>query len=381
MKNGMDRQRITNTLLLIIVIFIVGLVLKLVQHVITPLLISLLLASLMDTVMVFLRRFRIPLALAYLLTIVFFLGAFLGIGYLVIRNLREFQLEFPKYEYRLLDLIQRGQRQLRVALSADVPFDPIGALKKLPLGSIALHSVQSLLRGLLDFSLIFFFAVLILLGKHQYVRKILKVFPRSRASRVPITLTHIDRNVRKYLAVKTFVSLLAATLETIVLLLFHVKFAVIFGLLTFLLNFIPSVGAIIATVLPTLFAFAQYTDPLMVLWVFVSITMIHMVIGNFLDPTLMGETLNLSLLVVFVSLFFWGWLWGPLGILLAVPMTVTIKIILQNIESTAPYAVFLEKARPHRIFHPRKADEPPDDTPDSDADDDPIVDKRVSQSL
>lgn len=378
MKNPSDRQRLTNILLLIVVVFIVGVVLKLIQPVITPLLIALLLAYLMDTFIVFMRRFRVPLALAYVVTILFFVGVFLGVGFLIVRNLREFQLDFPTYEYKVLNMIQGVQQQLQNFLLTEVPFDPIAELKKLPLGAIALRTARSVFAVTFDFAIVFFFAVLIVLGKHQYLRKLLAAFPRSAASRVPRTLSHIDKNLRRYLAVKSFVSALAATLETLILLLFHVKFAVIFGFLTFVLNFIPTIGAIIATLLPILFALAQLSEPLTVLWLFIAIAMVHMVIGNVLDPTLMGETLNLSLLVVFISLFFWGWLWGPLGILLAVPMTVSIKIILQNIPATAPFATFLEKAHAHRpFFAPRLR------APQKRAEDEKeaIVDKRVSQSL
>jgi len=206
-------------------------------------------------------------------------------------------------------------------------------------------------------------------------------------------LSHIDKNLRRYLGVKAFVSFLAASLEMIILLLFGVKFAVIWGLMTFVLNFIPSIGAILATLLPTLFALAQFSDPLMSLWVFIAIASVHMTVGNILDPTLMGETLNLSLLVVFVSLFFWGWLWRAVGVLLAVPMTATIKIILQNVPSTARFAFFLEKAHGHRSLFGRggrvgknKRPSGPDPDPFDDEEVEPDdggtnVDKQTTQSI
>jgi predicted PurR-regulated permease PerM len=374
MKNEVDRTRTTNLLLTIIVVFIVGLVLKLVQHVITALLISLLLAYLMDTFIVYMRRLRFPMWLASALTIVIFLGAFIGIGMVLYSNVRQFQVEFPKYEAKLFAMLQILQTRLQAALSTEIPLNPLSSLKNLPVVSLAFKTAQSIIAFGFDFGIIFFFSVLIVLGKHQFIRNIVRIFPRSRGSRVPITLSHIDKNLRRYLGVKAFVSLLAATLEMIILLLFGVKFAVIWGLMTFLLNFIPSIGAILATLLPTLFALAQFSDPLMSLWVFIAIASVHMTVGNILDPTLMGETLNLSLLVVFVSLFFWGWLWGALGILLAVPMTATIKIILQNVPSTSRYATFLEKTRGHRsLFGGGKNSEKPidDDDPDSDPFSDP----------
>jgi len=394
MKNEVERSRTTNILLTIVVIFIVGLVLKLVQHVITALLIALLLAYLMDTFIVFMRRLRFPMWLASGLTILIYLGAFIGIGMVLYSNVKQFQVEFPKYETKLMSMLQYAQDRLQASLSTEIPVNPLATLKNLPIGSMVLKTAQSVISFGLDFAIIFFFSVLIVLGKHQFIRNVVKAFPRSRGSKVPITLSHIDRSLRRYLGVKALVSFIAATLEMVILLLFGVKFAVIWGLMTFLLNFIPSIGAILATLMPTLFSIAQFSDPIMALWVFVAITSVHMTVGNILDPTLMGETLNLSLLVVFVSLFFWGWLWGPLGILLAVPMTASLKIILENIPSTAGSARFFEKTQGrHGFFGSQKRKKPeddpdmdpfidPDDTPNGPpGEEESIVDKQITQSL
>lgn len=387
MKSEVERSKTTNVLLTIIVVFILGLVLKLVQHVITALLIALLLAYLMDTFIVFMRRLRFPMWLASGLTILIFIGAFYGVAMELYANVKQFQVELPRYQSRLLAMMQYAQNRLESSVQTQVPFNPLTAVKNLPIGTLLLRTIQSVFSFGFDFAIIFFFAILIVLGKHQFIRKVVKAFPRSRGSRVPITLSHIDRNLRRYLGVKALVSLLAASLEMTILLLFGVKFAVIWGIMTFLLNFIPSIGAIIATLLPTLFAVAQFTDPIMALWVFIAIASVHMTVGNVLDPTLMGETLNLSLLVVFVSLFFWGWLWGPLGILLAVPMTATIKIILQNIPSTSTFASFLEKTRGHRpFFSPLRRGPSSDDTnagPFAEPAEGtgPIVDKETTRSV
>lgn len=390
MKTDGDRSRTTNILLTIIVVFIVGLVLKLVQHVVTALLVSLLLAYLMDTFVVFMRRLRFPLWLALSLTIVIFLGVFIGVGLLVYTNVRQFQVELPKYETKLIDMLQATQLRLQSALPKDLAFNPLSGVKNIPIASIILKTLQSVISFGLDFGIIFFFSVLILLGKHQFIRQIVKTFPRSRGSKVPSTLSHIDRNLRRYLGVKAFVSFLAGGLEMMILLLFGVKFAIIWGFMTFLINFIPSIGAIFATIVPSLFSLAQFGDPILTLWIFLAIASVHLTIGNALDPTLMGETLNLSLLVVFVSLFFWGWLWGPLGILLAVPMTATIKIILQDISSTSSFAAFLEKSHGRRSFLSRftqrrsggsRSHDPFAEAEGDEREKGRIVDKETSQSL
>jgi predicted PurR-regulated permease PerM len=119
-----------------------------------------------------------------------------------------------------------------------------------------------------------------------------------------------------------------------------VDFSLLWGLLAFLLNFIPNVGSIIAAIPAVLMALLQFgtTGALATLVVFV---VVNTVIGTLLEPRIMGQRMNLSPLIVFVSLVFWGWLWGPLGMLLSVPLTMAIRIMLEGNEQTRPFAVLM----------------------------------------
>jgi predicted PurR-regulated permease PerM len=235
--------------------------------------------------------------------------------------------------------------ELEGRLPALMSLDPLAQVREMPIGSMLLRSVRSVVNVTLQFLMVFFFAVLFLVEKYFIPRKLLRAFGPDRASRVPHILRHIDQSLRRYIGVKTLVSLVVALLSTGALLLFKVEFAVIWGVLTFLLNFIPSIGSITATILPFLFSFAQYGGTATPFWILLVLNSLQFTTGNMLDPMLMGTTLDLSLWVVFLSLLFWGWLWGPLGILLAVPMTTSIRIVLRNIPITARYATLLGKAR------------------------------------
>ena len=131
----------------------------------------------------------------------------------------------------------------------------------------------------------------------------------------------------------------------LVVLALDVDFPFLWGLLAFLLNFIPQVGSVIATVPPVLIALLQHgtlSRPLIALACLIGL---HMVIGNFIEPRLLGRSLNLSPLVVLLSLLFWGWLWGFAGVVLAVPLTVTVQIACQQSESLRPVAVLLGSGR------------------------------------
>jgi predicted PurR-regulated permease PerM len=146
-------------------------------------------------------------------------------------------------------------------------------------------------------------------------------------------LSNFTSSVNKYMAIKMMVSLLTGFIVMASLFFMGVEYFVLWGLLAFLLNFIPTLGSIIAAVPPMLLAIIQLGIPeaLAVAAVFFGI---NTIIGNVLEPRFMGKGLKLSSLVVFLSLVFWGWILGPVGMLLSVPLTMTVKIALENFEGT-----------------------------------------------
>jgi predicted PurR-regulated permease PerM len=144
-----------------------------------------------------------------------------------------------------------------------------------------------------------------------------------------------------YLNTKSLVSLITAVLSLIVFKIFGLDFAIIWAFLIFVFNFIPNFGSIVASILPITIALIQFDSILNVLWLGILIMGIQFAIGNILEPRLMGRSLNLSPLMVILSLIFWGWIWGIAGMLLAVPILGTITIIFENIDSLKFISVFL----------------------------------------
>jgi predicted PurR-regulated permease PerM len=129
----------------------------------------------------------------------------------------------------------------------------------------------------------------------------------------------------------------------VVLSAFGVDFAVLFGFLTFLLNFIPSLGSIASIGLASIIAAFQFGSVFPALWILLLLVGLDAVISNFLEPKLMGQGLGLSPLVVLFSLFFWGWLWGIPGMILAVPLMAIIKIVCANVPALTSVAVIMSK--------------------------------------
>lgn len=146
--------------------------------------------------------------------------------------------------------------------------------------------------------------------------------------------------VQRYLVIKTVVSLITGILVGIWCKIFGLNYPALWAMIAFLMNFIPSVGSILAAIPAVLLALVELGGP-GALVITIGYAAVNVVMGNVIEPKVMGDGLGISPLVVFVSLIVWGWIWGPAGMLLAVPMTVMIKLILEADEVTRPYAVFL----------------------------------------
>ncbi len=157
------------------------------------------------------------------------------------------------------------------------------------------------------------------------------------------SLPHFDdfiRTVKHYMAIKTGISIVTSILITIALMIIGVSYAILWGVLAFFLNFVPNIGAIIAAVPAVMMALVQLgiSHALMVAAVYLGV---NFIIGSIIEPRFMGRGLGLSTLVVFMSLLFWGWVLGPVGMLLSVPLTITAKIALNSREETRWVAVLL----------------------------------------
>lgn len=202
-----------------------------------------------------------------------------------------------------------------------------------------LASTSSLLGNIF---LVIVYTIFILLEENSFVKKLSLIFYLpDQADKFSQLADQIYHSTNKYVAVKAFVSALTAVLGYIVLVLIGVDFAFLWALLIFALNFIPYVGTVISTLLPAAFSILQFGSPWPSLWVFGSIMVIHMVIGNYLEPKVMGKSLNLSPLVVLIALAFWGYVWDLLGMLLSVPITSIMLITFAQFPSTQWLAILL----------------------------------------
>jgi predicted PurR-regulated permease PerM len=166
---------------------------------------------------------------------------------------------------------------------------------------------------------------------------------KNRLEHVNTLIDKIDTSIGSYIALKTVVSLLTGVLSFFALLFIGVDAPVFWAFLIFLLNFIPTIGSLIATTFPTIFALLQFGELTPAVLVLCIVGAIQLIVGNLIEPKLMGNTLNISPLVVFLALAVGGVIWGITGMLLSVPITVVLIIIMSEFPETRSIAILLSQ--------------------------------------
>lgn len=189
-----------------------------------------------------------------------------------------------------------------------------------------------------DFFIIFLSVIFILAETTSFPAKFANAF--SDAQDKMVHVNHILSKIRHYLAIKAATSLLTGVLASVALVIIGVDYPFLWGMLAFLLNFIPTLGSLIAAVPPVILSLIQL-GPIGVMWTAISYFAINNVVGNYLEPKLMGKMLGLSAFVVFLSLIFWGYIFGSVGMFLSVPLTMMIKIALDTSERTRWLGILL----------------------------------------
>jgi predicted PurR-regulated permease PerM len=282
----------------------------------------------------------VPSGLAVLVTLLVPLVIVAGILVLVGGSVQGFVDRVDDYKILLQQKATTFTNFLQ-DLGIDVPPDVARRLIKpdlaLDLVARTLRAAQAVMTNLL---LVLLTMVFILSEAAGFPRKLEAAFGRGGEGWE--RFQGIKKEVQRYLAIKTVISLATGLTVGFGMWLIGVDFPLLWGLLAFLLNYIPNLGSILAAIPPVLLAIVQFGAgrALLVAAVFL---MVNLGLGNFLEPRIMGRRLGLSTLVVFMSLVFWGWVWGPVGMLLSVPLTMVLKIMLENTKEFRWVAVLLDQ--------------------------------------
>jgi len=321
-----------------VIIIVAGL--RVAAPVLIPLVISLFVAVACFPLVQWLRRFGVPAAGAVLITVLAVLAALMGPGALAAAAVRQFVGASPRYQQQLLQSYDAA-----LAWLAQYEIDTI-YLRVL----VNPAQVFDLTVGTLSGVVTFLSVSLLIVFVSAFMLSYLTTLVGSPGAPGPADggpVGRIVREVQVYLLVKTLISLATGLTAWLWLSMLGVDFAMVWGLLTFMLNYVPNIGSVVAAMPPVLLALVQHgsTTAGLVLAGYVGINAFW---GTLVEPTLMGRRLHIAPLAVLLSVIVWGWIWGVAGMLLSVPMTMIIKIGLENSQEFGWIADLLEGRRPSK---------------------------------
>lgn len=211
--------------------------------------------------------------------------------------------------------------------------------------SMYLQSLFNSLSEILgNMVMIIFYVVFLFVEESLFQHKIKLIFePNNRFEKVSGILKKIDKSLSSYISLKSLVSLLTTTLSYFIMLGVGIDSPLFWAFLIFMFNFIPSIGPILGTILPALFSLIQFGEFVPAMIIFFGVGGVSVLVGSLVEPKLMGNTLNISPLVAILSLALWGSIWGIIGMLLSVPITVAMIIIFSQFPNTRPIAILLSE--------------------------------------
>jgi len=329
MNNTIETNRIVTGSLFIIACIAVAFILNFAQPFLVPLVIALLIRILIDPIIDyqidFLHVHRVIAVFVSLCLIVFlFIIIVPFIGSSVITFLQSAD-DYNNKVLILIDIVILKLKEFNLEIDRDTIRNSLNTLPLLDWASTILSNSANFISKLV---LVIIMTLFLLLGKK------------------PINTSHewndIIGHVKKYIFTKFITSTITGVLAGLIYWILGLELAFIFGSLTFLLNFIPVVGSIIAVLLPIPIAVLQFSDISSVILIILLPLFVHQIIGNIIEPKIFGEAFGLHPITIILSLIFWGMIWGIIGVLLAAPLTAIIRVTFERFESTKQIARLLE---------------------------------------
>ncbi|MFP6685362.1 MAG: AI-2E family transporter [Polyangiaceae bacterium] len=312
-----------------LVIVVAGL--KEAQSILLPIIISITLAIICSPAVNWLERRRVPTVIAVLLVVAGLMALLTGVGALVGSSASDFREAIPTYQKRIVSM---ANGVFSWAQARGLPVDHTRILEVIEPGAAASKamgfvgsSVNALAAALSNTILVVLTMILILMEGATVPGKLRAISGHPEAD-----ISHFQRiasDVQSYLFIKTILGIVTGALIAAWAAILGVDFPLLWGLIAFLLNYIPNIGSILAAIPACLLALIQL-GPGSALALGAGYVAVNMVLGNVIEPMWMGRKLGLSTVVVFLSLVVWGWIWGPAGMLLSVPLTMIIKIMLED---------------------------------------------------
>jgi len=330
------------------VLFILGVsvfALKTLQAILLPFFIAIIIAFIFEPFFELLKKKRVPSFLAIVIVILTIVIIANIVSVFILTSVGPFTAGIPKYQDKFNLLLQYAADNLK-----NYGIDAIALRESMNLKNIIQDSsvqgwITSVFTGIAsifgDFVLILIYVIFILSELGSLKRRVLRAFSEERARRIANTMGDIFLDVRRYIVGKTVINLLHAILIGIILWLFDVDFYIVWAFLSFLMHYIPTIGSMIATILPFMTALVQFDSFATAIVILIILIVLANVVGNIIEPQVLGDKLDLSPILLLLSLIMWGYVWGVMGMILSIPIMSMIKIVLMNFESTRPVAILM----------------------------------------
>jgi predicted PurR-regulated permease PerM len=319
------------------------------SDVVVTLLLAVLIAYFLDPVVGLFERMHIPRALGALVVLLAVTSMFAGLGYLVVVRATQFLDDWPRYSAVLRHVTTAFDRQLAtvekgvdaIAPAPEKGRTPPRTVEAPPVREWLLRGVGSLYSILVVATFVPFLVFFMLATKPRIWRATIDLFPEENQERVRAALDQVSLMLRSFVAGNALVAIILILLSWGFFLWIHLDYPFLLGCVSGLLNLVPYLGAVLAWIPPFLIGLAQWSTVSPYFGVAAMLTFLHIIGLNVLMPAIVGRRVHLNALAVTASLLFWGWMWGAIGLILAIPITATVKVICDHAEGWEPVGRWL----------------------------------------
>jgi predicted PurR-regulated permease PerM len=336
------KEGIRDNVLIIAGIALLLAMMRMASDIIVPFLLSLFIAIVAATPFSWLKKRGVSTLVSTIIVVAVIFILITLLAMLLGNTSTQFNEALPGYEARVNEMVSQFSSSLA---EKGIKINDAGIMNALD-PTAAMTFANNMIAGIgnaLSYTMLIMFTVIFMLIDAAGFPRKLAAIEGEKSEATLQRLAEVVESINQYVVAKTIVSLLTGILIWISLALVGLDFAPLWGFLAFLLNFVPNIGSIIAAVPAVLMAMLQL-DPAMVLVVIAVYIFINTAIGNVVEPMLLGQRVGLSTLTVFLSLVFWGWMFGAVGMLLSVPLTMVVKFAAQSSPQTQWIAVLLSPA-------------------------------------
>ncbi len=342
----MNSNKFIMSALGIIAFTVLVVVLNQLQELLLPFSIAVLLSIMFQPLVLYLKGKNVPIVISLIAVLVIMGLSILFFGVILYSSSGPLIAELPNYQDKLYDIINSAVGTLTAfSKSLGINIESIDPGTLFGATTVSADVLSSTLATFIDFIgntvLVLLFVLFMIASTGDLKAKVIKAYKSDESEKINNAMQNIGIQVRRYLIVKVVLNGITGLLTFLVLWILGVDFPLFWGIMAFLFSFIPTVGSVFSVGLPFILSLLQFDSLTIPLLLLILLSLIFMIIGNVVQPKMMASSLNLSVLLILVALVFWGLVWGPWGMVLAIPLTTTIKIIFANIEVLKPISVLM----------------------------------------